>query len=295
MNNIKVFCQTSNDVELGFKSFTFPGGEIGVKFDQEPIRPFGNKHELTIVLRAKDASDLIELAMVKDAIQRQFHPTIVNLILPYIPYARQDRVCDAGESFSLKVFAGYLNYLNFNKVTVYDPHSDVAPALIDRVEVITQTRTIENFSVLWSKLRFADEKPLIVSPDSGANKKVTKTAVAACHANFIQCDKVRELSTGKIIKTVVHAEKEQLLGREVIILDDICDAGATFIELAKVLKEKGAASVGLYVTHGIFSRGLDHLFNNGIDQVFTTNSLIDAKAANEYKKYGTKVQLHYLI
>lgn len=68
-----------------------------------------------------------------------------------------------------------------------------------------------------------------------------------------------------------------LTDKTVMILDDICDGGRTFIEAVKHLREAGAKRVELYVTHGIFSKGVENLLDNGIDHIYTTNSLGEAK------------------
>ncbi len=78
------------------------------------------------------------------------------------------------------------------------------------------------------------------------------------------------MDTGNILETVVYAD--DLQGRDVCILDDIADGAKTFIELAKVLKAKNAGKVILYVTHGIFSKTIEYVLENGIDEVWTTDS-----------------------
>ena len=57
----------------------------------------------------------------------------INLLLPYIPNARQDRVKTTEDVFTLKYFAGVINSLCFKTVTVLDPHSSVSEALIDNI------------------------------------------------------------------------------------------------------------------------------------------------------------------
>ena len=69
---------------------------------------------------------------------------------------------------------------------------------------------------------------------------------------------------------MVHAD--DLTGKYAVIIDDICDGGGTFIPIAKELKAKGCRKVVLYVTHGAFTKGTQVLFENGIDEIFTTNS-----------------------
>ena len=86
-------------------------------------------------------------------------------------------------------------------------------------------------------------------------------------------------ATGNITKTtVLH---DDFGGKDCVIVDDICDGGRTFIELAKVLKERGAGKIGLFVTHGIFSQGVGVLFDNGIDFIYTTDSFDQSDKINE--------------
>ncbi|MEQ2351952.1 phosphoribosyltransferase family protein [Pseudoalteromonas piscicida] len=106
-------------------------------------------------------------------------------------------------------------------------------------------------------------------------ERVKKTLKIAQHfggeVEVIQAQKVRNLKTGEIVQTQVLGEVK---GKDLLIVDDICDGGRTFTELAKVLKAQGANSIALYVTHGIFSQGLG-VFSGLIDTVYTTNSCRD--------------------
>ena len=270
MSNIKVL---RHGLELPFKSFKFPGGEIGVKIatnsvaaDARTLAFAPGPH--TIVARLKSADDILELMMVKDALDKLFPDTHTMLFMPYVPYARQDRVCDKGESFSLKVFANLINSLQFNLVTVVDPHSGVTPALLNNVRIINQKDVLHKWQAFIQRVL---KGVTFISPDAGANKKVYDAASYFGHREFLRADKLRDMATGNILETIVYAD--DLNGRDVCILDDICDGGRTFIELAKVLKAKNAGKVILYVTHGIFSAGIDPLFSGGIDEIWTTDSL----------------------
>jgi ribose-phosphate pyrophosphokinase len=108
----------------------------------------------------------------------------------------------------------------------------------------------------------------LVSPDFGASKKIYKLATEL-DLPVIQANKVRD-NKGQIIKTEVYVDN--LEGKDVLIVDDCCDGARTFIEIAKVLKEKNVGSISLYVTHGIFSKGLDVIFESGISKIYTTSS-----------------------
>lgn len=251
---------------LEFKTFNFPGGEVGFKLHAGDYAYQALKETNTIIAHIRNSNDLIELAMAKDALER-YDTNPIQLVLSYVPYARQDRVCVPGESFSLQFFARFLNFLNFKKVIVCDPHSSVTPALINNIQVLSQFDIVNKWPDFIKRIMQGGK---FVSPDAGANKKTSDLAGLFSHDEFIRADKLRNLATGEIKETVVYAD--DLKGQTIFIADDICDGGRTFIELAKVLKAKQAGKVVLFVTHGIFSQGFEPLFNGGIDEVWTTNS-----------------------
>jgi ribose-phosphate pyrophosphokinase len=257
------------------KSLTFSGGEIHVNLEQNS---FGVGGDIYIYARITSASDAMELFMVTDALKRMYPESALILIMPYIPYARQDRVCQKGDAFSLKVFAGFINTQGYKSVIVADAHSYVATALIDRVMELPQSSFANHLAFMETfpeqERDFMKRLDFIIAPDAGASKKAEEFTKVLSHIRVTDIDVVQSLKVrdkvGAITSTNVLCD--DFAGRNCLIVDDICDGGRTFTELAKVLKEKGAGQIGLYVTHGIFSRGLDVIFENGIDFVFTTDS-----------------------
>jgi len=242
------------------KYFKFPGGEL-----QPNIQLKEQAKVVWVEASIRDSDGLIMLALIKDILEKQ-NVEEIKLNLHYMPYARQDRVCNDGEAFGLKVIANLINSLNFDEVMVDDPHSDVTPALLENVVVQRQvdcfaaTKFTDN---VYEVEFFKDH--LLISPDAGANKKTLAIAKHLGHDNFIRADKIRNVSTGVIEHTAVYGN---VVDRDCLIVDDICDGGATFIALAKQLKFQDAKSVSLYVTHGIFSKGKQHLLDNGIDNIY---------------------------
>ena len=83
-------------------------------------------------------------------------------------------------------------------------------------------------------------------------------------------------------------------GKDAIIVDDICDGGKTFIELAKVLKQKNVGKIYLVITHGIFSQGFEGLASY-VSGIYTTNSvkdIEDGEIVDEFSKHKT---IHELV
>lgn len=270
MFNIRILLNTVDRpaIKIETKDWIFPGGELGIKILDQNLRlKHSNYDYITIDARVQNTNDLFAIALVQNAI-KELTDRRINLYIPYIPYARQDRICDNGESFSVKVLANYLNSLKFDTVTIVDPHSDVTPALIDNVKVITQLDLIHNNAQL--KNRILELKPILVSPDAGANKKTAKIAGYFGHREFVRADKLRDLTNGNILETIVY--KDDFNGQNVAIFDDICEKGGTFIALAKVLKQKNAGKILLFVTHGLFSGDMNILYNSGINEIWCTNS-----------------------
>lgn len=258
---------------LTHKTFTFPGGETGVKLDADNLRYQSHDLPHTLVARLTSAADFMELIMVADALRR-WNPRPIRLVLPYVPYGRQDRVCVPGEALSLRVFGDLINALDFTEVITFDPHSEVTAAVLNNLTVVDQTTIVSRFEALNKRLQPATgPRPLLVSPDAGANKKTAALAAHFGMIDFIRADKKRDLATGKLSGFKVYtAYEEQLQGAEVVIVDDLADGAGTFIGLADELKHHGAASVVLYVTHGLFTKGFDHLWAGGIDAIYTTNA-----------------------
>lgn len=231
-------------------AFVFSGGECQVK-----IPPASISATTQIVANLYNANDIMCLLLTVDAIRRIDGKTSIELHIPYFPYARQDRVCDEGEALSVKVMADLINSLNCQKVTIVDPHSDVTPALLKNVFVISMADII----VKSSLPELIEEKQLILlSPDAGAEKKVRTVAKAlttiGVATDIICASKARDTKTGAITATHIHGD---VRGKNILMLDDICDGGRTFIELAKTLKTANAGDIYLYTTHGIYSQGLE--------------------------------------
>lgn len=224
----------------------------------------------------RDMNDFMLLAQLVDAVRHQTDVLVSHLELPWLPWARQDRHMTTGDSFALKVFASQLNLLGFDKVKVLDPHSDVAAGAINNMVAITQETCLLQSATL--RRRFQQHTLMLVAPDAGALKKIDGVARAVGVSDYATLSKKRDVASGNL--TGFALVSGDVKGKDLLIVDDLCDAGGTFIGSAQVLREAGARSVSLYVTHGLFSKGVDHLFSNGIDAIWTTTSLTSPTLAH---------------
>lgn len=261
---------------INFESFVFNGGEPHIKIKDHI------SESVTITHRINSFNDFGLLAIAVDALRR-IGIKDIYLYLPYFPGARQDRVMIIGEPLTVKVYADMINVMNLSSVTIYDPHSEVTPALINNCIAKTNHKFVEK--CLEDIYGDIIEKPFhLISPDSGANKKIKDLSeyLFPKFPFFItKCDKTRNVKDGSISGFEVY--NTDLEGRTCIIVDDICDGGGTFIGLAKELKKKNAGNLYLIVTHGIFSKGLTELFKH-FKTIFTTDSISNIKSTNQLKQ-----------
>ncbi len=241
----------------------YPSGEPLIGFP-----PSGARIE-KILLRPTSMLALMGGLFFVDALRERGNDA-VDLILPFVPGARQDRLNDAGDYlFTAKSIAREINARGFRKVTVLDPHSEVTPALIDRCHVIHAYECLKTIAdapstaVMVEGVAYA----AVISPDAGAEKRAGAVA-KLMGIPMIHGWKTRDVATGKI--TGFGLERSDVSGR-VLVVDDICDGGGTFLGLGNVLKERGLKA-DLFVTHGLFSQGTSKLLEY-YERLFTTDSI----------------------
>lgn len=265
---------TLDGQDVALESGRFPDGAVWERVSG-PLDP--QAESLTLRASAMQTlDDLMRVAQVLDAVRQRCLLRQTRLELPWLPYARQDRTMREGDSFALRVFAGFLNQLRFDRVVVLDPHSDVAAAVVDRMVTIPQHRCLVHSRSLLAAL---EQGMMLIAPDAGALKKVHALAQQVKAAEYGILGKHRDIASGAL--SGFELLKGDVAGRDVLIADDLCDAGGTFIGSASVLRAAGARSVSLYVTHGLFSKGVEHLLSQGIDRIWTTTSLGGAEPAQE--------------
>ena len=248
----------------------FPAGESLVSIKDEQMLPSDSGYfsdiNAMITMKFESNEDIINLLMLTDCIRRYYFVKVnISLKLTYMPYARQDRVCNKGEALSVKVIADLINSQNYDRVYTTDAHSEVTPALLNNCINIP-------LEICASKLKslFDPTMTILVSPDAGANKKVFQFAKTNGFPEVVRADKTRDVAPGKITGTKVYHELFLKTKKDFLILDDICDGGYTFIQLAKELRKLTTGKVCLYVTHGLFTKGLEPLVVD-IDKIYVSN------------------------
>jgi len=228
-----------------------------------------------------------DLELIICAVQaiRNLKPTReIVLYVPYFMGARSDRkFAEGGVNYLKQVICPIINSLNLTSILVLDPHSDVLEACLNNYDKINNHTVVKHALIAIDNKNDAPQRTAIVSPDAGALKKIFDIAQKFGIEKVVTAGKVRDMKTGKILKTELPATDWTGI-QQVVIIDDICDGGRTFIELSKAIRESGFTDkIYLIVTHGIFSAGFDSL-DGCFDGIFCTNSYENI----ESKAYGDK-------
>ncbi|KKK90580.1 hypothetical protein LCGC14_2721590 [marine sediment metagenome] len=252
--------QVIGGATVGYEEFTFPDGQRHVTLAADV-----SWSDVVVTASLCNADDLFDLLLVTDILHNNHNG--VHLRVDYLLGARMDRRIDDRQPDTLAVVADIINAANFKSVSILDPHSDAALDIIAGCE-LPRYPMAEMRDVLSE---YEPAETLIVIPDKGAAKRVLAMTQGFGFAH-VQCYKVRDEQTGALSGFAIANEAARVYsvtGKRCLIVDDICDGGGTFTGLAKALREAGARSIDLFVTHGIFSKGRAL---QGIDKIYSTGS-----------------------
>lgn len=180
-----------------------------------------------------------------------------TLTLPYMPYARQDKEVTNESCFALRMMLEMFEHAKC--ITTFDVHN---PNIFEGKDF--EFVNLMPYSAIQTVIN-QNNIDLIVYPDKGAANRYNADIFGL---PFIALDKVRDQSTGAITGLSIK-EEDKGKGSRILVVDDICDGGRTFIEAAKLLEGEKF----LYVSHGIFSKGLDCLYDAGYTAIYTVNDL----------------------
>ena len=216
-------------------------------------------------------------------IAKHYNNPNMELYLPYICHARMDRVKSNEDVFTLKYFCEVINSLNFKRVWVMDAHSNVSLALLNNVKQMSVQDTI--YDAIYKltceiaggydqQKRMEAQADLVVFfPDEGAMKRYSDLINDIPYAFGI---KKREWATGKILGLDIM-NAELVKDKNVLVVDDICSRGGTFLHSAKALKAAGANRIFLYVTHAEKTMVEGEMYNNLdlVERIYTTDSIFN--------------------
>lgn len=292
MKCLSLVNQEKSDIK--YKINKFPDGQQSVDLERNTISVVD---DIRIETRLNSFSDLEILICATKAL-RNFTNKQITLYVPYFLGSRSDRkFTDGGVNYLKEVICPIVNSLKFSSVTVIDPHSDVLEACLNNYSKISNIHLVKQALTQIDNKDGAKNRTCLVSPDAGAYKKIFDIAKVFGIENIATATKVRDLKTGQILHTEVPNLPVSLNEEELnyVIVDDICDGGRTFIELAKAIRnQRSNPKIYLVVTHGIFSSGFAEL-SEWFDGIYTTDSYRDIQDGTIVNTFSRHKTIHSLV
>lgn len=253
----------------------------------------------------ENEAELIHIAQLKQLVDHEspLH-CLTKLVMPYLPYARQDKDVSNSSTFALRTFAKFVNMMRFDEVEAFDPHSKLPEEIIERFKATAPNREVE-------RVYDATHPHVVYYPDKGAWRRYTERLDRAWTMAYDTAigDKVRNQETGEITGLEIRWCKDNemvttLYNLDVLMIDDLCDGGTTFIKAAEAMKKMGARNISLYVSHGLFTKrekydinqfdgtGLRPLINAGIRRIFTREGEVFIEEAHTVPMGGISTRYY---
>jgi ribose-phosphate pyrophosphokinase len=240
-----------------YKKLRYPDGGIYAQIDD-----FDNP---TIIEKINSYEDIFFIKSLKDICDYNQIKN-VELIVPCMFQQQHDRRFLENQSFELKNVADFINSCNFSKVHVFHPHSDATEMAINNFHLI------DNSNFISKVLKDIDDTPIILSTDAGSYKWINKLADKIDYQGEVYgANKSRDPETHKLKQVI---DRQDFGGKNVLILDDLCVGGGTFIGLANMLKESNVGKLYLAVSHVTIEnprKELESLY----EKIYCTNSKYD--------------------
>lgn len=238
----------------GYKVVKFPDGELHLELDA-----LNRKEAVTIKCRITNSDELFLMMQLHDILKRQCIE--VDLIeIYYLMGMRCDRLFDISRPFTLSLVSDVINAFGARSVCLYEPHSDRALRLIKNSGRCCMTEFVVG------KLRDR-EKYFLVAPDKGALDRYNRFDFS------VICQKHRDEATGNLTEFSVRPFTN-VSGKNLLVVDDLCDGGGTFVGLAPKLRELAPKSLSLLVTHAVQLQGVEKVAS-AYDRVYIADTYKD--------------------
>lgn len=247
----------------------FSDGEILPRFT-ESIRD----EELFFIQSTKGSDSIVETLLVIDAAKRAGVKSF-TLVAPFQGYSRQDKTDHIRSSIGAKMMSDVLEAVGMNRLITIDLHSSSIQGFYNTSVIHLNGNKI--FTNYIKNLEL--DNIVICAPDHGALKKNTDFGKAFPNAGFAVINKKR------IKPNEIHSMEliGDVRGKNVIIVDDMCDTAGTLCKAAELLKKSGATSVRAIATHGLLSGpAIDNINNSVLTEIIVSDTLSDVYEKQAY-------------
>ncbi|MCL7410265.1 MAG: ribose-phosphate diphosphokinase [Methanosarcinaceae archaeon] len=236
----------------------FPDGEVYTRIQDEQLE------DVTIIQSTTTDSDLVYLLEMIDACE---DASSINVVIPYMAYARQDKKFKIGEPISARAVARTINADRVFTVNIHEK------SVLDHFSA--PTSDLDATKLLGSHLKSLNlTDTLILAPDSSA-LPLAKSAAADLGMDCDYLEKTRHSGDMVTIKT----KNLDVTGRDVVLIDDMIATGGTMAESIRLLRDQGAKDVYIACVHPVLTRNaVIRLFNAGVHDIFATDTIEKAQS-----------------
>ncbi|PWR12826.1 ribose-phosphate diphosphokinase [Micromonospora acroterricola] len=246
-------------------AYEFANGEIFVRF-KDSVR--GSDAFVVQSVTHGVNTWVMETLIMVDALKRGSAKRI-TVVLPFYPYARQDKKHRGREPISARLVADLLKTAGANRILTVDLHTAQIQGFFDGpVDHLFAMDILAEYV----EHKYAGRPMTVVAPDSGRVRVAERWTdrLGGCPLAFIH--KTRDpMKPNQVVANRVVGEVE---GRVCLIVDDMIDTGGTITGAADILKESGAAEILVASTHALLSDpATERLKNSPISEIVVTNTL----------------------
>jgi ribose-phosphate pyrophosphokinase len=220
----------------------------------------------------------MELLLMIDAARRASANKIIAVI-PYYGYARQDRKDRPRVAIGSKLIANMLTAAGADRIITMDLHAPQIQAYFDIPVDHLDSSAV--FIPYITQLRL--ENLTFAAPDVGATNRIREIA-SYFEAEMVICDKHRKRAN-EISSMVVIGD---VMDKDIVIIDDICDTGGTLAKSAALLKEKGARTVRALITHPVLSgKAYENIESSVLEELIVCDTIPLKKESSKIKDITT--------
>lgn len=265
---VKETKQWSNSVTLGkLRTQKFSDGELCVDFTDSV------RGKVVYLLSSPNSSDeIIKLNLAIDAAKRGGAREIIP-VLPYFPYARQDKKDQSRGPIGAKIMAEMIEQRGSTSVITFDLHADQIQGFFNIPVTHIEGKNV--FDRYIEIICNGNDNVVLAGPDAGSGKRVKRMRdqlqKRGVNLNYIMIDKTRK-EANVIDEMVIIGDVK---GKDVIILDDMVDTAGTLCKAAEVLIEAGANRVRAIISHGVLSgKAYERIGESKLTELVISDSLV---------------------